>query len=151
MATKSCRASLGSQQGGVWGPGRVQEGHPPSALGTLSHSLGFPAGATGIMELREAEGTGAMAATTPWEGAIGGRKVTVALAGTGQGRRNLRTKEGSGVGLPCPALTVQLSVSLSSVWLSHRAISSSSQVGAWLLQAAGCLWKSLTVAPVAGG
>lgn len=31
----------GHQQGCVWGPGRVQEGHTPSASRSLSHSLGF--------------------------------------------------------------------------------------------------------------
>lgn len=93
MAAKSCRASPGSQQGCVWGPGRVREGPAPSASGSFSHSLGFSCwGRRNQLELWEAKGTGAMDGTTPWEGAIGGGKVTVALvtgeldnwAGTGE-------------------------------------------------------------------
>lgn len=130
------------------------QGHAPSASGSLSHSLGFSCwGHRNQLELREAKGTGALAAATPWEGAIGGGKVTVALAATGQGQRNLTTKEGSGVGWPCPA-PVQLSVSLSSVWPSPAGTPSHHQaprLGAWLLRTARCLWKSLTVAPVPGG
>lgn len=104
MGTKSCRASPGSQWGCVWGSGRVWEGHPLSASGSLSCSLGFSCwGHRNQLELREAKGTGAMGAAIPWEGAIGGGKVSVALAATGQGQGNLMTKEGSRVGSPHPA------------------------------------------------
>lgn len=94
----------------------------------------------------EAKGTGAVPAATPWEGAIGVGKVTMALPGTEQGERNLMTKEGSRVGLPCPR-PVQLAVSLSSVWPSPTGTLSHHQAPR-LLAAPGCPWESLAVAAV---
>lgn len=49
---------------------------------------------------------------------------------------------------------MQLAVSLSSVWPSPAGTPGGHQaprLGLWLLQAARCLWKPLTVAPVPGG
>lgn len=135
MATKSCRASPGSQQGRVWGPGAVctlcfRESLPLPGLSRWGHR--------DQLELWELEGTGAMAAATPWDGALGGGKVTVALAVTGQGQGNLTTKGGER-GWFAPSSTWCSwwchSAACGHPLLGHRVVS---RLQAWALAASSC-------------
>lgn len=91
----------------------------------------------------------AVAATTPWEGASGGGKVT--LAATGQGQEGLMNEEGSRVGSPHPAPGAAGSVTQQRVAVSCWDTKRSPGSQARGLAAPSCFWKSLTVAHVPGG
>lgn len=144
MAAKSCGASPGGISSGVFGVlAGCRKGRHPLLQGASPTPWGFSAGATGISWSWEAKGTGAVAAATPWEGAIGGGKVTMALAATWQGQMNLTTKEGSGVGSPCPAPGAPGSVTQQRVavpcWDTEPSPGSQARGSA----APGCPWKLL--------
>lgn len=152
MATKSCRASSGSQQGCVWGPGRLREGRAPSASGSLSHSLGFSCwGCRNQLELRKAKGTRchgcyhSLGRSHWWQ--EGHRGFGSHWAGTGEfddqrGERGCFALSGARCSWQCH------SAACGRPPLGRRAIP---RLGARLLQAARCLWKSLPVAPTPGG
>lgn len=79
-----------------------------------------------------------MAATTPWEGAVGGGKVTVALAATGQGQGSLRSEEESRVGSSRPAPGAAGSVTQQRVAIPHWDTERSPGSQARALAAPGC-------------